>query len=122
LKLEVLFKKKNSTALVLNFSLASKHYLMKPRQSNINQSTQKRGGIQGTKNGRTTSKKTKEPSKRANHKGNIKVPEPSQVVREEDQSERMASLEEPSPIATAHLKRGTVCCVCGSVTDTFCLL
>ncbi len=47
-KLEVLLKK-NSTALVLNFSLASKHYLMKPCQSNINQSTQKRGGIQGTR-------------------------------------------------------------------------
>jgi hypothetical protein len=28
-------------------------------------------------NGRTMSKKTKEPSKRANYKGNIKVPEPS---------------------------------------------
>jgi hypothetical protein len=40
----------------------------------------KEGRNTRNKNGRTTSKKTKEPSKRAKNKGNIKVPEPSWVM------------------------------------------
>jgi hypothetical protein len=45
---------------------------MKPFQSNKNQSTPKKGGIQGTKMEGPTSKKTKNPPKKANHKGKIK--------------------------------------------------
>jgi hypothetical protein len=50
---------------------------MKPCQSNINQSTQKRGEYK-EKMERTTAKKTKEPSKRGkSQRENIKVPKPS---------------------------------------------
>jgi hypothetical protein len=45
--------------------------MMKPCQSKINQSTQKRVNTRNKMEG-PTSKKTKEPPKRANHKGNIK--------------------------------------------------
>jgi hypothetical protein len=48
---------------------------MKHYQSNINQSTQKRGDIRN-KMERPTSKKSKKPSKKANHKGNIKFLNP----------------------------------------------
>jgi hypothetical protein len=52
-----------------------KNEMMKPCQSKINQSTQKRGNTTNKMEG-PTSKKTKEPPKRANHKGNIKFPNP----------------------------------------------
>jgi hypothetical protein len=54
-----------------------KSHLMKPCQSNINQSTQKRGNTRNKREG-PTSKKTKESPKRANHKGNFKFPTPLQ--------------------------------------------
>ncbi len=48
---------------------------MKTCQSKINQSTQKRVNTRNKMEG-LTSKQTKEPPKRANHKGNIKFPNP----------------------------------------------
>jgi hypothetical protein len=51
--------------------------LMKPFQANINQSTQNRVNTRNKMEG-PTSKTTKEPPKRANHKGNIKFPNPLQ--------------------------------------------
>jgi hypothetical protein len=48
---------------------------MKPCQSYIKQSTQKRGNTR-KKIEAPMLKKTKEPTKRANHKGNIKFPNP----------------------------------------------
>jgi len=47
-----------------------------PYQSNKNQSTPKTGGIQGTKMEGPTSKKTKNPLKKVNHKGEIKFLNP----------------------------------------------
>jgi hypothetical protein len=53
--------------------------------------------------GLATIKKTKEPPKRANHKGNIKFPKPPPVMRSISNKERggspekKPSLEEPSP-------------------------
>ncbi len=52
--------------------------MMKPCQSNKNQSTQKKGEILGTKMEGPASKKTKEPPKREIHKGNIKFINPFQ--------------------------------------------
>jgi hypothetical protein len=47
--------------------------MMKPYQSKINKSTpKKKGGNARNKMEGATSKKTKEPPKRMNHKGNIK--------------------------------------------------
>jgi len=48
---------------------------MKPCQSKINQSTRKKVNTRNKMEG-LTSKKTKEPPKRANDKGNIKFPNP----------------------------------------------
>ncbi len=62
---------------------------MKPCQSNKNQSTQIRGKTRN-KMGEQTSKKTKEPPKRADHKGNLKflnplqLQEAYQIMKEED--------------------------------------
>jgi hypothetical protein len=50
-------------------------FVMKPCQSNINQSTEKGGNTRNKMEG-PTSKKTKEPPKRANHKGHIKFLNP----------------------------------------------
>jgi hypothetical protein len=49
--------------------------MMKPCQSYINQSIQKRGNTRDKREG-PMSQKTKEPPKRENHKGNIKFPNP----------------------------------------------
>jgi hypothetical protein len=46
--------------------------MMKPCQSNKNQSTQKKGEYK-EQNGRTNVQEDKKPPKRANHKGNINM-------------------------------------------------
>jgi hypothetical protein len=59
------------------------------------------------------SKKTKEPPKRANHKGNIKFPnlfllrETYQIRKGGGPPERRPSLEEPSPTITTRFKLET---------------
>jgi hypothetical protein len=69
-----------------------------------------------------TSKKTKKPTTRANHKGNIKFLNPLPVEtsisnkEREGPPERMTSLEEPSLTSTASLKIETACARC----DTLC--
>jgi hypothetical protein len=71
---------------------------------------------------RPTSKKEKEPPKEANHKGNIKFPNPL-LLQEAHQimkgagSSRRRSLEEPSPTARARLKIEIVCAHY-NITDT----
>jgi hypothetical protein len=59
-------------------SLPFSEKLVKPGQLEIKQSTQKIGGMNTRikMEGSTTSKKTKEPPKRPNHKGNIKFLNP----------------------------------------------
>ncbi len=49
---------------------------------------------------RPTSKKTKEPPKRANHKGNIKFPNPFMLQERGGPLKRMPSLKEQSPTTT----------------------
>jgi hypothetical protein len=81
----------------------------------------KKGGIQGTKQKDPRPKKTKEPPKRTHDKGNIKflnpflLQESYQIRKEEDLLNGMPSLEETSPIATAHLKR-EIACTCYNTT------
>jgi len=60
---------------------------MKPCQSNINQSTQKRGNTRNKMEG-PCPRRPKNKSKRANPKWNIKVPEPSPVSRSLSNKER----------------------------------
>jgi hypothetical protein len=66
------------------------------------------------------SKKTKDPPKRPNRKGNIKFSNPS-VARSISNKERggppekMLCLEEPSPTATAHLEIETTCDRCNAI-------
>jgi hypothetical protein len=62
--------------------------MMKPGQSNINQSTQK---WENTRNKKGRTHVPKEPPKRANHKGNIKFPNPHQVPKS-------------SPVMRKHIK------------------
>jgi hypothetical protein len=57
----------------MRVALLNSLVLMTPFQSNINQSTKKRVNMRNKMEG-PTSKKTKEPPKRANHKRNIKFP------------------------------------------------
>jgi hypothetical protein len=62
-----------------------------------------------------TSKKTKEPPKRVNHKGNIKFLSPFllrkayQIRKGGRPPKRMPSLEEPSPTTKAHFKIEIAC-------------
>jgi len=82
---------------------------MKPYQSNINQSTQKRENTRNKMEG-PMSKKTKEPLRKANHKGEHQVLKPSHVMRSILNKERggpparTLSLEKPSPTAIAPRK------------------
>jgi hypothetical protein len=70
-----------------------------------------------------TSKKTKEPPKRQNHKRNIKfmnflmLREAYQIMKGEGPPGRMPSLEEPSPTTIACHKIKTACTHCNA-TDT----
>jgi hypothetical protein len=98
---------------------------MKPCQSSINQSTQKkkRRGIQ-EQNERThqmkapTFKKTKEPPKRVNYKWNLKLPNPFlsrqmyPIQKGGGSPERRPGREEPSPSTTTHLKIRITCACC----------
>ncbi len=80
---------------------------MKHYQSNINQSTQKRGDIRN-KMERPTSKKSKKPSKKANHKGNIKFLNPLHPWEAYQIKKREELLKgrpkKPSPTTTTHLE------------------
>jgi hypothetical protein len=73
-----------------------------------------------------TSRKTNEPPKRANHKGNIKFMNPllsqKNISNKErgEPPERMPSLDEPSPIATTHFKIEIAYACCNAI-NTFCL-
>jgi hypothetical protein len=73
-----------------------------------------------------TLKKTNEPPKRANQKGNIKFLNPPLVARNISHNERgrpperRPSLHKPSPTATTHLKIETVSAHY-NITDTICL-
>ncbi len=83
---------------------------MKPCQSKINQSTQKRGEYK-EQNGRTLSKKTKEPPKRVNHEGNIKFLNLLSVMRSISNKERGGplerrfNLEEPSLVKEGKIRK-----------------
>jgi hypothetical protein len=78
----------------------------------INKSKHPKKGEYKEQNGRTLSKKTKEPLQRSNHKsqGEHQVSELPHVTKNTSNkerggpSERTPSLEESSPIARAHLK------------------
>jgi hypothetical protein len=95
--------------------------MLKPCHLKVNRSTQK-GGIQRIK---WKDKKTKEPPKRANHKGNIKFLNPllsKEVYKigKGGPSEKRPSLEEPSPTTIVLFKIEIACAHCNTI-DTLCL-
>jgi hypothetical protein len=72
-----------------------------------------------------TCKKTKEPPKRPNHKGNIKflnflmLQEAYQIMKGEGPSGRMPSLEEPSSITIGCHKIKTACTHCNTIDTSY---